>query len=73
MNTKENYKQLKNTYTKENFFIAYAVNGPIINHDYGIRAGLPVTNEISGPVKEPSPLNTRWEYKLPDLSIDGIL
>ena len=73
MNSRENYKQLKNTYTKEKFFVSYAVNGPIVDKEHGVRAGLPVNSPISGPVSEPSPLNTRWEYELPEVQINGIL
>ena len=72
------YKQLKNTWTnlslnKEKFFVSYAVRGPMINRDLGLRSGLPVNHPISGPVKEPSPLNTRWMYEKPWPSIQGIL
>jgi hypothetical protein len=73
MKTKENYSLLKNTYTKEPFFVAYAVRGPMVDPEEGDRAGLPVTHPISGPVSEPSPLNTRWQYELPDVPISGIL
>ena len=73
MNTKENYKQLKNAYVKEKFFVSYAVNGPMVNPEEGVRAGMPVNHPISGPVHEPSHLNTRWEYELPNIPIEGIL
>lgn len=59
---KRNYCTLKETYTGENFFISYAVNGSMIDPQHGVRAGIPVDHPICGPVKEPSPLNTRWEY-----------
>ena len=59
---KETYRKLKDTYNEENFFISYAVNGSMIDPEHGVRAGLPVDHPILGPVKEPSPLNTRWQY-----------
>jgi len=73
-----NYYKLKNAYinqnTKENFFIAYAVNGPIVNPHEGGRAGLPVdTPLLDSPVTGPSPLNNRWRYRLPYTGIEGIL
>ena len=73
MNSRENYKQLKNTDVKENFFVSYALNGPIVDKEHGVRAGIPVNHPISGPVHEPSPLNTRWQYELPEVPIEGIL
>ena len=45
----------------------------MVDPEEGDRAGLPVTHPISGPVSEPSPLNTRWQYELPDVPISGIL
>jgi len=39
----------------------------------GVRAGLPVDTPISGPVREPGPLNTRWIYNKPNYNIVGIL
>ena len=73
----DKYKTLKNTYnnsdTTEYFFVSYAVEGPIIVPSYGLRAGLPVDTPIKGPVKEPSPLNTRWIYNNPDKNMSGIL
>jgi hypothetical protein len=73
MNSRENYKQLQNTYVKENFFVSYAVNGPIVDKEHGDRLGMPVNHPISGPVHEPSPLNTRYQYTLPEVPIEGIL
>ena len=73
MNNKQTYKKLKDTYVKENFFVGYALNGPMVDPEHGVRAGMPVLHPIKGPVKEPSPLNTRWEYVPPDVPIDGIL
>lgn len=70
------YKKLKNTWANnysENFFVTYAVNGSIVNPSLGLRAGIPVNHPILGPVKQPSPLNTRWMYEKPWPSIDGIL
>lgn len=46
---------------REQFFVSYAVRGPVISSN-GLRADMPVINPISGPVTEPSPLNTRWQY-----------
>ena len=66
VNQPTNYKLLKNTWIYPNnieyFFVAYAVDGPIIDPKFGIRAGIPVDHPISGPVSEPSPLNTRYLY-----------
>jgi hypothetical protein len=68
------YATLKETWTAtEPFFVSYAVQGPMVVPGYGLRAGLPVNHPISGPVSEPSPLNTRWRYELPDVNIGGIL
>ena len=62
------YSTLKNTWKKkytvepENFFVSYAVRGPMLNPSMGLEADIPVNHPISGPVKEPSPLNTRCQY-----------
>jgi len=56
----------------EQFFVSYAVNGPIVNPSCGGRAGLPVDYPIPGPVSEPSPLNNRYQY-VPIVSTIGIL
>ena len=55
------YKQLKNTgtYSKENFFISYAVRGSTCKD--GTRFDIPTKHPIDAPVKEPSPLNTRYK------------
>ena len=63
MYIKETYKKLKDTYSKEYFFVSYAVNGPIIDKSEGIRTGLP-TN---------FPLQNRWIYNKPEMNISGIL
>ena len=73
---KSSYMSLKNTWTEsqENFFIAYAVEGPMVDPSQGLRAGLPIDYPlINSPVKEPSPLNTRWEYNPGPVSLTGIL
>jgi hypothetical protein len=68
------YVPLKETWKGiEPFFVSYAVRGPMDVPAYGLQAGLPVNHPISGPVSEPSPLNTRWKYELPDVKIEGIL
>lgn len=73
-----NYLSGKNTWiktnSKEKFFVSYAVSGPMINPSMGVRKDIPVNQPISGPVKEPSPLNNRylWSPKLPDNGV-GIL
>lgn len=71
-----NYSPLKNVWKKEEdkekFFVSYAVMGPIVAPEKGIRRGMPVNHPIGGPVNLPSPLNTRWEYIPPDPSV-GIL
>jgi len=51
---------------KEDFFVSYAVRGPIVSPSYGIRAGVPVRFPIPGPVNQPSPLNSQYllrDYK----------
>ena len=68
----KNYKNLKSAYAKENFFVSYAVNGPIIDPAMGIRQGMPDLYPIEGPVKEPSPLNNRYIYE-PKIKSTGIL
>jgi len=71
------YQQLKHTWSgvdvNENFFVSYAVRGPMVNPSEGLRAGLPVDHPISGPVPEPSPLNTRWKYSPPMPCCVGVL
>jgi hypothetical protein len=57
----------------ENFFTAYALRGAMVDKPDAGRAGLPVIHPISGPVSEPSPLNTRWQYDPQNTSITGIL
>lgn len=73
MNNRKTYSKLKNTYVKEKFFVSYALNGPMVDPQHGVRAGLPVNHPISGPVSEPSPLNNRWRYDPGPVPIDGIL
>jgi len=46
----------------ENFLVSYAVRGPSM--DDGTQYDMPVLHPISGPVREPSPLNTRYKYEL---------
>ena len=63
--TNTTYKVLRDTWrstepTVEHFFTAYALNGAIVDPSMGLRTGLPVNHPIEGPVREPSPLNTRW-------------
>lgn len=70
---KRNYSKLKDVYSKENFFMSYALNGSLTDPENGIRAGLPDNHPIKGPVKEPSPLNTRWIYDTETISPIGIL
>ena len=60
-----NYKQLQHTWNnleKENYFVSYAVRGPMVVPSYGLRQGMPVDHPICGPVSEPSPLNNRYKY-----------
>ena len=68
----KNYKNLKSAYSKENFFVSYAVRGKMIEPSIGIRQGMPDLHPISGPVKEPSPLNNRYVYE-PQTKPNGIL
>ena len=58
----KNYKFLKEAYKKENFFIGYAVKGPIIDKEDGVRQDMANIGPISGPIKEPSPLNSEYVY-----------
>ena len=60
--TFENYWSYREDITKENYFVSYAIRGPIIVPNMGLEAGLPVNHPIQGPVSEPSPLNNRWQY-----------
>lgn len=70
-NVRENYSRLKDTYQDtEKFLVSYAVRGPILVP--GTRQGLPVLHPISGPVHEPSPLNTRWRFDPPGSPV-GVL
>jgi hypothetical protein len=57
----KNYKLLKEAY-KENFFVSYAVKGPIIDREAGVRQDMANLGPINGPVKEPSPLNSEYVY-----------
>ncbi len=84
MKIKENYNSIDKAYKmpykgeykgeyKEDFFTAYALRGAMVDKPEAGRAGLPVIHPISGPVSEPSPLNTRWQYDPQNTSITGIL
>lgn len=68
-----NYYVLKNAYgledSEENFFMSYALRGSVIIP--GTRQGMPVRHPISGPVTEPSPLNSEWRKEGP-FSLDGV-
>jgi hypothetical protein len=75
------YSTLQNTWKSEKIFnterylfLSYATQGPMTNVAYGLRAGLPIDTPMkNSPVKEPSPLNTRYIYNLPDVPINEIL
>jgi len=69
-----NYKSFKDVsqQSKENFFVAYAVGGPMVVPQEGIRAGLPSLNPKGPPVNLPSPLNTRGA-DLPPMPALGVL
>jgi hypothetical protein len=77
MSSRSKYQVLKETWSnptcKEKFFVSYAVEGPMVAPEYGLRQSLPVDHPICGPVQEPSPLNTRWKYNPPNPSINAIL
>lgn len=63
--SKYNYQKFSNYWLntkKEDFFMSYALWGPMANTNIGTRYGLPVTHPIKGPVNEPSPLNNRYKY-----------
>jgi len=58
----------------EHFFVTYALNGSIADPSKGTRYGLPTDYPLkNSPVTEPSPLNTRWRYNLPNEKLTGIL
>ena len=59
---KDRYVKLGYTYAEnENFFVSYAVRGPVFVN--GTRWDMPTLYPLcNSPVKEPSPLNTRWKY-----------
>ncbi len=70
------YKLIKNTWSTpgEKFFISYAVEGPISDPSHGLRLGLPIDYPlVNSPIKEPSPLNTRWRYNPEYPSLSAIL
>lgn len=79
MNRRKNptqYRVSRDTWTAlgEKFFVAYAVDGPMVDPSQGLRAGLPVDHPLwNSPVKEPSPLNTRWEYNPGNVPLTTIL
>lgn len=60
---KDTYKQRDGMNTswnlKEKFFVSYAVSGPV-NVGTATRQGMPVRGPISGPVSQPSPLNSEY-------------
>ena len=59
---RNNYSTLKNTY-KENFFVSYAVKGPMVDKEDGVRMDMPLIGPLpNNPVKEPSPLNSEYVY-----------
>lgn len=65
-NNPNNYHTFHQTWTnpmsKEKFFVSYAVRGPTVLPQYALQQDMPVNHPICGPVKEPSPLNTRYQY-----------
>lgn len=74
MSRRTQYQRLSQTWSiKEPFFVAYAVEGPMVVPSKGLRAEIPVDHPIPGPVAEPSPLNNRWIYNPPAPPIEGIL
>ena len=60
-----NYKKLKDLkyISKENYFVSYAVRGPTICPSKGLEVDMPVREPISGPIKEPSSLNSQYLLK----------
>ena len=70
------YKILKDTWNgkdkvKEDYFVSYAVRGPMMVPSYGLRYDMPVMHPIEGPVNEPSPLNNRCEQN-PKAQSEGV-
>lgn len=61
-NTWETPSSVKNPNAIEKFLMTYALRGSMSNKETGNRMDIPVNHPISGPIKEPSPLNTRWKY-----------
>jgi hypothetical protein len=66
-NHRYNYASLSTSWAvpggPESFLVAYAVKGQIQDPSEGLRAGLPSLYPLEdSPVREPSPLNTRWQY-----------
>ena len=61
-----NYQRLAHTWTvsekKENFFVSYAVRGPMVVPKYCLQRDLPVNHSIKGTNHESSPLNNRLRY-----------
>lgn len=66
MSKTSNYKILKNTWTndsmRENYFVSYAVRGPMVVPEMGLEQGMPVNHPTPGPVREPSPLNVGCKF-----------
>ena len=58
---------------KENFFVRYALRGPIVVRSLGLRQGLPRDTPLSGPVREPSPLNNRYLWNPAPPPLTGII
>ena len=58
---------------REDFFVSYAVRGPIVSPAYGIRRGIPVRYPIPGPVNQPSPLNSQYLYYFPYYNNNAIV
>jgi len=72
-----NYQLLAHTWTvsgkKENFFVSYAVRGPMVVPNYGLQQDLTVNHSIKGSIHEPSPLNNRLRYNHLGPPTSGIL
>ena len=52
------------TALEEQYFVSYAVRGPMVYPSQGIRQGMPCTGPIAGPISDPSPLNNQYWYDM---------
>ena len=61
---------------REDYFVSYAVNGPMVIPQMGLRAGMPIYGpEVNSPVSQPSSMNSPyyWLNSLPIINTMAIL